>query len=76
VRHNPFFVIFLGLTVASCAHVTPASRVLPPVELLRDCPHPAGSAATNSSLAEWLLSYRDALRLCNIEKQALRDWAQ
>lgn len=64
-----------ALLMASCASVTP-QRLLPPVELLQDCPEPPFTATTNGLLAEYALQLRDALRGCNRDKAALRDWAR
>ena len=51
-------------------------RELPPVELLRDCPAVVEKFKTNGDLATTILDYRDALATCNIDKQALREWAK
>jgi hypothetical protein len=50
-------------------------KELPPLELIRDCPHPELQVRVNSDLAEGILAYRDSLSKCNIDKQALREWA-
>jgi hypothetical protein len=66
-----------SLLLASCASVAPAPmRVLPPLELLQDCPEPPIQAATNGQLAESILALRDSLRGCNRDKAALREWAE
>jgi hypothetical protein len=52
------------------------SLVLPPVELLADCPHVVEAYQTNGQLAQTILAYRDSLVKCNIDKQALREWAE
>ncbi|APU00290.1 hypothetical protein HOR55_gp03 [Ralstonia phage RS-PII-1] len=52
-------------------------RLLPPDELLADCPEPAPPAErTNAGLAGSVLDYRRALALCNTDKAALRAWAK
>lgn len=70
-------ILLMSLLVASCAAVAPGpQRILPPVELLQDCPEPAILAGTNGQLAQSILNLRDALRGCNRDKAALREWAQ
>lgn len=65
------------LLLASCAAVSPTPvRLLPPVELLQDCAEPPFTATTNGLLAEYALQLRDALRGCNRDKAALREWAK
>lgn len=65
-----------ALLLASCASVAPAPvRVLPPLELLQPCEEPALDSSTNGRLAEGILALRDALRGCNRDKAALREWA-
>lgn len=66
-----------SLLLASCASVAPGPvRVLPPLELLQDCPEPLTQHDTNGRLAEGILALRDALRGCNRDKAALREWAE
>ena len=76
--YRPPALLLAGLCVAlltGCA--TPQIvRELPPPELLRECPAPAVDLRTNGGLALGLLSYHDALKRCNIDKKALRDWAE
>lgn len=51
-------------------------REVPPAELLRECPSPAfGGPLTNSGLVGYVDDLRAALRACNDDKTALRDWA-
>jgi hypothetical protein len=61
------FVCLLALT-ACAAQV----RTLPPY--LEDCLHPVVDTSTNGGLARGLLAYRRALRVCNDDKAALREW--
>lgn len=63
------------LLLASCAAVTPPQRVLPPLDLLQDCNEPPAMVGNNGQLAEYALNLRDALRGCNRDKAALREWA-
>lgn len=51
-------------------------RQTPSPELLRHCPEPIVSVRTNGELAQALQSTRAALALCNIDKAALREWAE
>lgn len=76
--HSHSRVIMLtALLMASCATVAPKdSRILPPVELLQDCAEPPGAFQTNGALAGYLIELRDALRGCNADKRALREWAK
>lgn len=68
----------LALLLAGCAHThLPGTQIVtPPGVLMADCPHPEGSAGTNGDLARWLLAYREALKLCNNDKEGLREWAE
>lgn len=50
------------------------TKVHPPAALLEPCPAPEWRVATNGELARTLLDYRQALRLCNNDKEALRLW--
>lgn len=56
-------VLFSCSGCASWPGNAPPAR--PDPALLQLCPDPDGSAATNGLMAEWLLAYRKALRLCN-----------
>lgn len=47
----------------------------PPAALLAPCAEPAVDATTNGGLVKSLLAMREALRLCNDDKTALREWA-
>lgn len=50
-------------------------KVLPPTELLFDCPAPILRLASNGELANSLMLSMNALTLCNKDKAALREWA-
>lgn len=50
-------------------------RELPSPELTADCPEPKARVATNADLAWTIIEYRKALRLCNLDKKALREWS-
>jgi hypothetical protein len=70
-------MLLSALLMASCAAVTPTStKLLPPASLLADCPAPAPTVSTNGELVDYILALRGALRLCNDDKAALREWAK
>ena len=69
--------LFLLASLTGCATATPQLiRSLPPQALLQDCPHPELDIQTNGDLLRGLRAYEQALSLCNIDKQALREWAK
>lgn len=51
-------------------------KVHPPAALLEPCPAPSPTATTNGELLAYLEDMASALRGCNQDKQALRDWAK
>lgn len=68
--------LLAALALSGCAGSTPLLvRDLPPEVLLQDCPEPPANIRTNKDLAEWALALRQALRVCNNDKAALREWA-
>lgn len=68
--------LILLAALTGCATVaTPPVKMLPPVELVQPCPEPSGSPTTNGAMAVYLLDLRDALRGCNRQIDALREWA-
>lgn len=69
-----FTGVLAMLVLTGCATTT--VKVLPPVDLLAECPHPIVSTATNGDLAKAIPAYRKALTLCNNDKAALREWAE
>lgn len=74
---KPAAVGLMALLLAGCS--TPPARVLrdlPPQDLLQDCEEPTSPLQTNRHLAEHILALRTALRLCNNDKAALREWAK
>ena len=48
--------------------------MMPPAALLQDVPEPKLRGKTNAVLVEWALQLREAVRLLNSDKAALRDW--
>jgi len=51
-------------------------KVLPPVELLQDCTESNIDIRTNGGLAKAVLTLRQDLKVCNLDKAALRRWAE
>lgn len=72
---SPVVLAGLLLALTGCS-TTQIVRELPPVELLADCPYVVEAYQTNGQLAQTILAYRDSLVKCNIDKQALREWAK
>lgn len=66
-------VLLAALLSASCAGT---QYVLPPAELLAECQEPPAQVSTNGLLARYALDLRAALRGCNDDKAALREWAK
>lgn len=51
--------------------------VLPPEYLLEDCPVPSsGVLDTNGALADFTTRLKNALKVCNADKAALRTWRE
>lgn len=48
----------------------------PPAALLEDCPIPAVQTKTNGDLADGVIALRQAIKTCNNDKEALREWAK
>ncbi len=69
-------ISLLVLALAGCAGA-PAreQRILPPVDLIQETQAPSGSLTTNRDLANRVLELREALSQCNLDKKALREWA-
>lgn len=65
------------VSAGACATGAPVARIsTPPVELMADCPEPSSSANTNGELVTRFVDMRGALRACNVDKRALRRWAE
>ena len=60
--------------LAGCSALPKPGAILPPATLLADCPEPPAVFTTNGELADYALELRTALRLCNNDKAALREW--
>lgn len=69
-------VITVLVLLTGCATPGPGARDLPPAELLADCPEPPGGVKTNGEVAKYVRDLKTALRGCNADKKALRDWAE
>ena len=74
-----FWLMLLGLGailggLGGCKATLPI-KVLPPVELIQDCPESAIDVTTNGGLAKAVPILRSDLAKCNIDKAALRAWA-
>ena len=69
--------LLAGLLIAllTACSTTKYVKELPPVDLLAECPSPIVGYSTNADLAKAIIAYRDALALCNIDKDSLRKWA-
>lgn len=69
-----------ALSLQACGTLSPVvqpQRLLPPMELLADCPVPSRpSEQTNAAIARWLNAYDAALSAYNDDKAALREWAK
>ena len=62
--------------LTGCASAPQLTALAPPQALLQDCPHPDLPVATNGDLLRLLRGYEAALDACNIDKRALREWAE
>jgi hypothetical protein len=72
-------LLAISMVMACCACTTlhsqsPPVVIVPPADLTADCAEPAGSVKTNQEVSVYLLDLRDALRSCNAQLGALRDW--
>lgn len=72
-------ILGAAMVMACCACTTlhsqsPPVVIVPPADLTQDCAEPAGSVGTNQEVSVYLLDLRDALRGCNAQLGALRDW--
>lgn len=64
------------LTLAGCGTTERLIRERPPFELTADCAKPIIQVKTNRELANSLLTMADALDKCNLDKAAMRRWAE
>ena len=49
--------------------------MLPPAVYLQDVPEPELRGKTNGDLVAWAMELREAVRMGNADKKALREWA-
>ena len=70
----------LALTVCLSAcggkSCPPARPMMPPADYLQDVPEPELRGKTNGDLAAWALELREAVRMGNSDKAALREWVE
>lgn len=66
----------LALLLAGCATAPEIQVLVPPAELLADCPIPMDPIPTNGDLARRDAARKAALVRCNNDKAALREWAR
>ena len=62
------------LVLSGCTATT--VKLYPPQELLADCTPGILAFDTNEDVAVSAVRLAGALKLCNIDKKALRDWAK
>ena len=48
--------------------------MLPPAVYLQDVPEPELRGKTNGDLVAWAMELREAVRMGNADKKALREW--
>jgi hypothetical protein len=77
---NGLLCLCLLLSLTGCGsteYVRVKERDTPPVALLQDCAEPlATDVTTNGLLLGYVGQLRSALRKCNDDKAALREWAK
>lgn len=66
----------LLMALPACSSTTKFVKVLPPQELLGDCPKVVELYKTNGDLVWTILEYRKALAMCNVDKESLREWVK
>ena len=62
--------------LSGCASAPAQTPLAPPLALLQDCLHPDVPVVTNGDLLRLLRAYEGSLDACNIDKRALREWAE
>ena len=67
----------LIMLLSACGSNQATSRpVMPPLVYLQEVPEPQFHGRTNGDLLAWALELREALRLANYDKAALRQWVE
>jgi hypothetical protein len=69
-------ILVLSLALGGCAPAPIAAPCYPPVVYLQEIPEPRLQGQTNKALAAHVLDLREALRLANSDKRALKEWAE
>jgi hypothetical protein len=69
-------LLALVSTLIGCATTGTTVKLLPPVDLLQDCPAPVYTITTNRDIALAIPAWKRALALCNNDKASLREWAK
>lgn len=70
---------FLSLSLTGCGKAVIKERVIrdvPPAALLMDCPEPKLAGDTVGALVDHAIDLQEALRQCNRDKSALRNWSK
>ena len=84
-KANALMSLLMLLILSGCATTTRVQQVVvkeevlvkitPPVELVADCEHPDDPVNPRyADLVLWINEYRNALVLCNMDKQKIRQW--
>jgi hypothetical protein len=55
--------------------LTVTVKEYPPEYLTQDCPIPVSQARKNGELVKDIADLRTAIRTCNVDKAALREWS-
>ena len=71
----PLLLIACGSPLRKPAPAPEVVRILPPAELQQDCPRPAVDMSNNGALLQSLLSCNAQIVKCNLDRAALRTWA-
>lgn len=66
--------LLIPVLLAGC--VTAPVKLTPPSELLEDCRAGSLSFKTNEEVSLSAAKLAAALKLCNLDKKALREWAK
>lgn len=70
-----WILICVSIALGGCSTVqTNSVKMYPPEALLADCKTGPLSFETNEALADSAIKLSAALRLCNNDKKALREW--
>ncbi len=68
-------VLALTASLSACGKPCPPARPMtPPAVYLQDVPEPRMRGKTNGDLLAWALELREAVRMGNADKKAMREW--